>query len=355
MKVLLLPFNIASEMSHKLNALRSIGVDARGLAIGSTDIHSCDGLSVFPRSSYRNPLNWPGKISLFRYLYGNLLWADVVHWFWDFGVLPRGAEKHLIKSLHKPGVIQWLGSEIRDPQLDFASNPYYERSFRHEGYEHSYEGRDNSRRIQEDFARVGYHPMISIGMEHYIDEAIFPQWYLIPQTANLRNYSPSFPPVDKKIPRIVHAPTAPNAKGTKYIVQAVDYLKTKYRFEFEMLTGVSRPQVLRAMQECDIYIDQLIIGMHGMAAIEAMSFGKPVICYINPVTGAGYPNDLPIVNANPQDIGDKLEMLLKDSDLRRRTGEASRRYVEKYHNETLVARELVRIYSEVIELRKNLR
>jgi glycosyltransferase involved in cell wall biosynthesis len=103
------------------------------------------------------------------------------------------------------------------------------------------------------------------------------------------------------------------------------------------------------MSECDVYVDQLVLGAHGFAAVEAMAFGKPVICYVNPEIGKDYPADLPIVNANPDNIAEQLEALIRNASLRREIGEKSRAYVEKYHDERKVAAELVQIYDEVIE------
>ncbi|MDQ3323417.1 MAG: hypothetical protein M3525_13450, partial [Acidobacteriota bacterium] len=91
------------------------------------------------------------------------------------------------------------------------------------------------------------------------------------------------------------------------------------------------------------------------AAVEAMAFGKPVVCYINPVTGKDYPNDLPIFNANPDNITERLEVFVKDATLRHELGKKGRVYVEKYHDDKKIARELVETYREVIRLHKEKR
>ncbi len=109
------------------------------------------------------------------------------------------------------------------------------------------------------------------------------------------------------------------------------------------------------MKQCDVYIDQLIIGGHGYAALEAMAFGKPVVGYINPVLGKDYPSDLPIFNANPDNIAERLEVLIKDAALRNELGKKGRAYAEKYHDGEKIARELVKIYEEVIRLHRQKR
>ena len=83
-----------------------------------------------------------------------------------------------------------------------------------------------------------------------------------------------------------------------------------------------------------------------------MAFGKPVVCYINPSIGKDYPPDLPVINANPDNIEDVLEALIASGAERCEHGRRSRAYVEKYHDDEINARRLVEIYSEVIELHR---
>ncbi|HSK72878.1 MAG TPA: glycosyltransferase, partial [Pyrinomonadaceae bacterium] len=158
-------------------------------------------------------------------------------------------------------------------------------------------------------------------------------------------------PLNKK-PVVVHSPSAPVAKGTKFILQAIESLKAKYDFEFVLVENMAREKALETMRGCDIFVDQLIIGSHGYAAVEAMAFGKPVVCYINPVTGKNYLPELPIFNANPENITEKLEILLKDGALRNELGKKGRNYVEKYHDDKKLAENLAKTYREVIRLHR---
>jgi len=78
-------------------------------------------------------------------------------------------------------------------------------------------------------------------------------------------------------------------------------------------------QANELLQKCDIFLDQFVLGAHGVAAIEAIAYGKPVLCYIKPSQINLYPPDLPIVNAN----------------------------VEKYHDATILSRELLTLYESL--------
>jgi glycosyltransferase involved in cell wall biosynthesis len=102
------------------------------------------------------------------------------------------------------------------------------------------------------------------------------------------------------------------------------------------------------VQKADIFLDQFVLGDHGMAALEAMAFGKPVVCYIKPTIAEKYPNDCPIVNANQDNLSEVLESLLNSGKLRYDIGRKSRSYVEKYHDTTVLANKLLDIYKEIM-------
>lgn len=360
MKVLLLPTNIASDLSHKVKALRGIGIDARGLAFSSSTVQSADNIKLINSEPGKNE-----HLRIFRsikYLYNSIKRADVLHWFGSFDSINfssqklnlniRKIDKKILQRFDKPGVIQWNGSDIRNPEIDCRINRFYRRAFEN-GYEYAdYESAENSLSNQKEFAAVGFYPLEFIGMQHYIDRELFPKRFPVWQSVDLSEHKPNFPSAENKKPLIVHSPTAPVAKGTSFILEAVEQLKSKYDFEFKLVQNIERKKALEIMGDCDIFVDQLILGAHGAAAVEAMAFGKPVICYINEEIGKNYTDDLPLINANPETIAEKLEMLLKNPHLRNEIGKKSRNYVEKYHDERKIAESLVETYQTVIELHK---
>ena len=111
---------------------------------------------------------------------------------------------------------------------------------------------------------------------------------------------------------------------------------------------MSRNEAIKWVQKADIFLDQFVIGDHGMAALEAMALGKPVVCYIKPSMSGKYPSDCPIVNASQDNLTEVLESLLTNGKRRCETGKESRAYVEKYHDAAALAHQLVEIYREMI-------
>jgi len=147
---------------------------------------------------------------------------------------------------------------------------------------------------------------------------------------------------------ILHAANHRALKGTDYIIKAVDALKNKgYDIELIILEKCPYEFLRKKMEEADIIIDQLIIGAYARFAIEAMSLEKPVVCYLredlfdkNPIW-----RECPIVNANPDNLVQVLESLVRNKDMLRVLGKRGREYVKKYHSLEYIGEKL----SEIIE------
>jgi glycosyltransferase involved in cell wall biosynthesis len=243
-----------------------------------------------------------------------------------------------------------VGSEIRNPDILMSINPYYAHAY-YNGYEYAnIESAANSTSIQTLFASYGAIPLMGPEISLFIKRDLFKRCYEnIHQRLDLTDYQPNYPSILQNKPLIVHSPTARIAKGSAYILKAIERLRAKYDFEFRLIENMSRMEALKWMKKSDIFIDQLIIGSHGMAATEAMALGKPVLCYImQEVFEAGLPSDCPIINANPDTIESQLVCLLEDAAWRHHQGRASRSYVETYYDAKVVAANLLNIYRREI-------
>lgn len=163
-------------------------------------------------------------------------------------------------------------------------------------------------------------------------------------------YFPFCPPSEiKDIPLLLHVPTNPEIKGTEYIVRAVKNLQQKgLKFDFRMVRQLTQSDFYQLLSQCDVYVDELRCGGHGMTAVEAMAMGKPTISYIRDDLVKKYPAELPLVNANPDTIEEVLERLILDARLRSEIGIASRKYVEKYHDAKVVMQDLAKIYLRLL-------
>lgn len=350
MRIAFLPVNIATLPSTTAAAINRLGLaDARVLTVSDSPYWSPNKFTkiLTPyKEGWKNPfLKLFSVGQKFFYIIKYILWADAIYWVWD-SVLPAQLDLRLIKLLKKPILIEWMGSDIRIPELIFDNNKYYRKSW-NEDYTYKEESGERSYFVQNNFAKAGAIPVLSPEMMLYLKPGLFPVKYSYMQRADLRNLPPHYPSLTNNNPIIVHTPSARAAKGTKYVREAIQSLKQKYELEYIELSEVSREEVLNAIAKADIYIDQLIFGNYGLAAIEAMSMGKPVVSYLMDMMVDVLPQDCPIVNANPDNLSEKLSMLLDNPHLRHETGKQGRAYVEKYHDSDKLAYQLMEILNSV--------
>ncbi len=119
-----------------------------------------------------------------------------------------------------------------------------------------------------------------------------------------------------------------------------------YEIDFVLVENMTNDKAIELYQSADIIIDQLLIGTYGVFACEAMALGKPVVTYISQEMKSEFPDELPIVSANIENIESKLEMLINNAKLRNDIGISGRKYVEKYHDFKNVAKLAKHIYDK---------
>jgi len=349
MNILILPQNMASMPSLTAEALNKIdGVNAKCLTISLSKYQSLGPDTIYlPISdSKRAAFKWLWNKITFKKsrLFKLLQWADVLHYHWDSAFSDGRDLKWAAKS-GKPIFIEWVGSEIRIPEICKRINPYYRKAFE-DGYEYkSFESEKTSFKNQSKFQKVNAVPLIIPEMNLYVQKQMFPLSYPSQLRINLKEYKTAFPNINNNKPLIIHSPSAKMAKGSNFIIPVIKELEKEYDFKFLLLHDLNREEVLSIMQEADIFIDQIILGSYGMAAMEAMAFGKPVMCYIMPeVFEGGLSEECPIVNTNPDNLKKQLIKLITNAQLRHDIGLKSRAFAEKFHDMVKISSQLLTIY-----------
>lgn len=255
--------------------------------------------------------------------------------------------------LNKPCLIDFCGSDIRIAENACEGNLFLRRAMEQQDNQRSpikLLRRAESLARQAFFSRYGFECIIrKPELRLSIDKRYFPSPYRVMSPLMLSDFQPSYPSPAKKRPLVLHCPSKRAVKGTKYVLEIVEKLKETYDFEFGLVHGVSHPKALEMIHNCDIILDQFLLGDYGIVATEGMAMGKPMVCWIRPEVIVVLPPDLPIVNASLDNLGDVLGRLIQDSRRRHEIGLRSREFVEKYHDAHKVARDLVTIYQELLE------
>jgi hypothetical protein len=155
--------------------------------------------------------------------------------------------------------------------------------------------------------------------------------------------------------KLLHAPNHRAIKGTNFIIDAVDSLKSEgYPVELAIVEKKSNEYVKQYIQESDVVIDQLIIGWYAMFAIEAMAMNKAVICNLRNdlyelYIGAGLlkSGEIPIIEATPFNIKLVVLDLLKFPEKIRVQSAMGKNYVQRHHSIESVGKIFKRVLDDM--------
>ncbi|HRP67945.1 MAG TPA: hypothetical protein PLY93_00215 [Turneriella sp.] len=140
--------------------------------------------------------------------------------------------------------------------------------------------------------------------------------------------------------RLFHAPNHKAIKGSNFFINAVKELREEgCAIELNLKQGVPNSEIQESIQDCDVVLDQLIIGWYAMFSIEAMSHGKPVVCYLSEellefytVAGLITPHEVPIINASALNVKSIICDIYTGKIPLKNLGINGRKFVEKHHS-----------------------
>ena len=128
MNVLHLPENIASFISetvtleNKFEGFKSKGVIYTNQVYDSVDY---TGVEIRKKTNYEikyKPKWFFFEISKYYKFIKDVIWADVIHWYWSDEIFKNNIEFKIINFFNKPIVVEWLGSEIRIHEKEVEIN-----------------------------------------------------------------------------------------------------------------------------------------------------------------------------------------------------------------------------------------
>src|SRR5262249_37024886 len=149
-------------------------------------------------------------------------------------------------------------------------------------------------------------------------------------------------------PVVIHAPQHRSIKGTDHLLDALERIKASgIAVELRMLERVARAEALVRYAEADIIADQFCMGAYGMFALEGLALGKTVLTYLDQEPLSDPVFELPVVNANPDNVDRVLAVLLQVPELRSRLGSAGREAVQRYQSIDALAEVWEQLYRHV--------
>jgi glycosyltransferase involved in cell wall biosynthesis len=162
---------------------------------------------------------------------------------------------------------------------------------------------------------------------------------------------------ENEVPVVVHAPSDRRVKGTSLLVEAVERLRAEgVALELDVVEGLPREEARRRYERADVFVDQLLLGFYGGAAVELMALGKPVVANVGGEDLSRLPEEmraqLPVVHADGSTIADELRRLVTaPRESLCNLGAASRSYVERWHDPLRIAARMRDAYTEALSRR----
>ncbi len=157
------------------------------------------------------------------------------------------------------------------------------------------------------------------------------------------------PRVDR-IPKIVHAPSDGNIKGTRMILDALESIRSQYDFEIILVKNKTHREAMELYKDADFAIDQVLAGWYGGFAVEMMAMGVPVMCWIREEDSLFLPKglraDLPILSIHPENLARDIGHYLQQKDMWQKWSDDSRKYVLKWHNPRRIAESMIKMYHD---------
>ena len=199
--------------------------------------------------------------------------------------------------------------------------------------------RQNARIIDE------FDGPVFVSTPDLLDYAPKARW--CPTVVDTSEWASDWPLLARRVPRVVHIPSNGKLKGSEFIDEIMGALAAEGVVDYERLSGVTRDDIRREFAEADIVIDQLVMGLYGVTAIEALAAGRVVVAFLGDAVrerirdAAGV--EVPIREATVETLREVILDLVADRDAAREFAAAGPEYASAVHDGRMSARVLTEL------------
>jgi glycosyltransferase involved in cell wall biosynthesis len=335
-KVVHVPLEIAGQVGLICEFLRKSGYKALGFNYFDTYLNY---QKIFQTEAYE----------LIKVLDNFIAYYDIFHFHNSCSIIEDHRDIHMIKKAGKKMIMHHRGNDVRFRTLAKKGRNYVNPYVTAENSLSDVQIDKNLKLFADtmDAAIVQDYELYQYVFDYYQKKG--KPVYVLPRLINTQMLQPFYPQKTTRCPTIIHAPTHRPFKGSDIIESTIDRLKKEKPLTYINIEGKSHEETLKHYQQADIIIDQILCGAYGNLSVEAMALGKPVICYLRPDLMKTYPQSLPIVSANPDNLYDQLKQLVNNPERCYELGKEGRSYVEKHHEGSKVIKQLIAIYEHILK------
>ncbi|MEV6266308.1 glycosyltransferase [Kribbella sp. NPDC051936] len=161
----------------------------------------------------------------------------------------------------------------------------------------------------------------------FVDNGIW-----LPLAVDVEGFVSTQPVLEREVPVVLHAPSASALKGSAYVDPVLTDLDARGLIKYNRVQGVPHAELAEMVKSADIVVDQLLLGSYGVFACEAMAAGRVTVGHIADPVRDLLPTDLPIAEANPDDLAEVIERLVAERDTARKIADAGPSFVRDLHD-----------------------
>lgn len=133
-------------------------------------------------------------------------------------------------------------------------------------------------------------------------------------------------------PVVVHMPSRSLLKGSHLIDPVLRALAAEGVIQYRRIERVPHDAVPQILADCDIFVDQLGMGIFGVAPLEAMASGAAVVTDPGPEALEVYGEELPVAAVNPDTIAHAVRELAADHQRRAELAVSGREFAIRHHD-----------------------
>ncbi|HEY6794018.1 MAG TPA: glycosyltransferase family 4 protein, partial [Kineosporiaceae bacterium] len=136
----------------------------------------------------------------------------------------------------------------------------------------------------------------------------------------------------RPVPLFVHAPSNPRLKGTAQVRAVLEPLADRGLVEFRLVTGLPPAEAAELVAAADVVVDQLLLGLYGVLACEAMAGGKVVLGHLGDALRRRVDRPVPVVEVTPRTLAEVVEHVLDDREWARGQAAAGPGFIRSVHD-----------------------
>lgn len=154
----------------------------------------------------------------------------------------------------------------------------------------------------------------------------------LPTVVDPSAWRTELPVLEREVPVVLHAPSNPHLKGSAHVEPVLERLQAEGLVEYRRIERVQPHEMPALVADADIVLEQFVLGLYSVAAIEAMAAGRVVLAHVHERVRERLPRPLPVVEADPKSLESVLRDVLADRERYRSLAAEGVAYATEVHD-----------------------